>query len=74
MQGISRDGRLDLLIANQGSQSLTLLLGLGDGRFADVAAQQGLVSPRWNTGAAFLDAEGDGDLDLFIEASLKQGV
>ena len=31
-------------------------------------ATRGLESPGWNTGAAFFDADGDGDLDVYIAA------
>ena len=42
----------------------------GDGTFSDVTRQSGLSlsSPRWNTGAAFLDFDRDGHLDLFVSA------
>ncbi|HXI03358.1 MAG TPA: CRTAC1 family protein, partial [Candidatus Saccharimonadales bacterium] len=38
----------------------------GDGTFENVAAAAGVEAPGWNTGAAFFDADGDGDLDLYI--------
>jgi hypothetical protein len=40
----------------------------GDGTFENVAARAGVESPGWNTGAAFFDADGDGDLDLYVAA------
>ena len=42
----------------------------GDGTFSDVTRASGLSlpSPRWNTGAAFLDFDRDGHLDLFVSA------
>ena len=43
-----------------------LYRNLGNGTFVNVAAAAGIESPGWNTGAAFFDADGDGDLDLYI--------
>ena len=42
----------------------------GDGTFPTSTAKSGLVfaGPRWNTGAAFLDYDRDGVLDLFVSA------
>jgi hypothetical protein len=60
------DGRPDLLVTNFGPN--LLYRNRGDGTFENVAAQVGIEVPGWNTGAAFLDAEGDGDLDLYIGA------
>ena len=60
------DGWPDILVTNFGRN--VLYRNLGDGRFENVAAQVGLESPGWNTGAAWLDADGDGDLDVYIAA------
>jgi hypothetical protein len=60
------DGWSDILVTSFGS--LSLFRNLGNGTFEDVAGSLGLHSPAWNTGAAFLDAEGDGDLDLYVAA------
>lgn len=54
----------DLLITNCGRN--ILYRNCGDGTFENVAAQLGIEAPGWNTGATFFDAEGDGDLDLYI--------
>ena len=43
-----------------------LLKGDGRGHFADVTAKAGVASSGWSTSAAFLDYDGDGDLDLFV--------
>ena len=40
----------------------------GDGTFSERAAAAGVEAPGWNTGAAFFDADGDGDLDLYVAA------
>jgi hypothetical protein len=37
------------------------------GRFADVTEQAGVGCSLWSLGAAFLDYDRDGDLDLFVE-------
>jgi hypothetical protein len=59
-----RDGWPDILVTNYGKN--VLYHNLHDGRFENVAKQVGLESPGWNTGAAWFDAEGDGDPDVYI--------
>src|SRR5512140_10403 len=58
------DGWPDILVTNFGKN--VLYHNLGNGRFENVAKQVGLESPGWNTGAAWFDADGDGDLDVYI--------
>ena len=58
-----QDGWPDILVTTFGRN--LLYRNLGNGRFEDVAARVGIESPGWNTGAAFFDADGDGDLDLY---------
>ena len=58
------DGWPDILVTAFGRN--LLYRNLGKGRFENVAAQVGIESPGWNTGAAFLDADADGDLDLYL--------
>ena len=58
------DGWPDILVTTFGRN--LLYRNLGNGRFEDVAARVGIESPGWNTGAAFFDADGDGDLDLYL--------
>ncbi|MBY0503431.1 MAG: CRTAC1 family protein [Bryobacteraceae bacterium] len=58
------DGRLDLVIANWGPN--TLLHNEGNGTFTDQSAKLPQGKTRWTTGCAFLDYDRDGDLDLFL--------
>ena len=62
------DGHVDLFVTYYGH--VALHRNNGDGTFSDVTRRSGLSfsSPRWNTGAAFLDADRDGRLDLFVSA------
>ena len=60
------DGWPDIFVTTFGAN--ILYRNLGNGRFENIAARVGLESPGWNTGAAFFDADGDGDLDLYIAA------
>lgn len=66
------DGWVDILVTNFGPN--VLFRNQGNGTFKNVAASAGIESPGWNTGAAFLDAEGDGDLDLFIAGYINNSV
>jgi len=60
------DGKNDLAIF--GYQTLTLWRNNGDGSFTDVTAKSGLSSNpmSWAMTAAWVDADHDGDLDLFV--------
>jgi hypothetical protein len=63
------DGAMDLVVTNFAHDSNTLYRNLGRGLFEDVTAATGLAAPtfeRMGWGAAFLDADLDGDLDLFF--------
>ena len=62
------DGHIDLFVTYYGHQ--VLYRNHDDGTFSDVTRQSGLAlaKPRWNTGAAFLDVDRDGHLDLFVSA------
>ena len=58
------DGRIDLYLANFGSNQLWH--NEGDGKFTDVTAKTGTDDPRWSSGATFADLDRDGWLDLFV--------
>lgn len=60
------DGKTDIAIF--GYQTLALWRNNGDGSFADVIAKSGLPAnyASWAMTAAWVDADHDGDLDLFI--------
>ncbi len=59
------DGWLDLYVNNHGPN--VLYRNRGDGTFADVTRQAGVAAGhRAGAGANFLDADADGDLDLFV--------
>ena len=66
------DGWPDILVTVFGAN--ILYRNNGDGTFENVAARAGLESPGWNTGAAFLDGDGDGDLDVFIAGYIDQSI
>jgi tetratricopeptide (TPR) repeat protein len=61
------DGRLDLAVTNFFGESTSFFQSLGGGLFADRTASIGLAAPSrylLGFGAAFLDANNDGSLDL----------
>lgn len=59
------DGHVDLLLT--GYDGVQLLQNLGDGTFRQVAHEEhGIDGRGWNTSAAWLDADGDGCLDLYL--------
>ncbi len=57
----NRDGVADICVANINDQSVSVLLGQGDGTFAPQQRIVVGVAPR---GIAVLDADGDGDVDI----------
>jgi enediyne biosynthesis protein E4 len=61
------DGKIDLAVTNFYGESTTLFHNLGHGLFVDHTAAAGLAAPSryfLGFGAAFLDADNDGSLDL----------
>ena len=60
------DGCTDLFVTYYGHN--VLYHNNGDGTFRDVTREAGLLQPeeQWNSGAAFLDYDRDGHLDLFV--------
>ncbi len=64
---VDGDGRLDLAVTNFYGESTSFYLNLGAGQFMDRTAAIGLAAPSRKLlgfGAAFLDANNDGRLDL----------
>ena len=62
-QDVSADGVVDLLVANEGSDDVSLLLGLGDGTFA---AQTTLAAGDAPRALLLLPLNGDGFPDLAV--------
>jgi hypothetical protein len=60
------DGNLDLFVTYFGTN--VLYHNNGNGTFTDVTRESGLLQSEehWNTGAAFVDYNRDGHLDLFV--------
>ncbi len=56
-----RDGRIDMVTGNSSSNSVSIVLGNGDGTFRP---QQSITVPNRPHGVAALDVDGDADLDV----------
>jgi hypothetical protein len=65
---VDNDGDVDLYLTNLGANVLLRNDGpTGDShRFTDITASAGVGDERWSAGAAFLDFDADGDLDLYV--------
>ncbi len=57
----NRDGIVDICVANIGDNSVSILLGVGDGT---LGSQQKITVGLTPRGIAVLDADGDGDTDI----------
>ena len=57
----NRDGIVDICVANIDDNTVSILLGVGDGTFA---AQQKVVVGSAPRGIAVMDVDGDGDMDI----------
>ncbi|HEX2861594.1 MAG TPA: FG-GAP-like repeat-containing protein, partial [Lacunisphaera sp.] len=66
---VNGDGHADLFVSGSTGQAGQLFLGQAGGAFAPAADQPwSTVAEADDTGAVFLDVNGDGHLDLFISA------
>lgn len=68
-----RDGDMDLFVTNVGVNILFRNEGpdkQGIVRFKDITKTSGTEDVRWATSAAFVDADGDRDLDLYVVNNL----
>ncbi|MCB9682401.1 MAG: CRTAC1 family protein [Alphaproteobacteria bacterium] len=64
------DGWLDLFVGREGrgdrNVASSMYVNRGDGTFIDVAEPFGLADPGFVKGAAWGDADNDGDMDLYV--------
>jgi len=67
---IDNDGRPDLYLTKFNAPN-QLLRNNGDGTFADISKASGTDTAAWSVSAAFVDADRDGWLDLFVGNYLR---
>ncbi|MFT5290478.1 MAG: hypothetical protein ACI8QS_002524 [Planctomycetota bacterium] len=63
---VNGDGKIDLFVTNLHAD--TLLMNRGDLSFRTAETSSFEPSENWNTSAAFVDIDLDGDLDLYVAA------
>jgi hypothetical protein len=66
---VTGNGRPDLFVTTFYHQSWLLLRNNGNNFFTDISQSCGMYAPSWNLvgwGTCFLDADRDGDLDVFV--------
>lgn len=68
-----RDSWFDIYVTN-GIPGNYLLRNNGDGTFTNIAFETGTMFESIAWGSVFLDAENDGDLDLYVSGSLDGGI
>ncbi len=67
-----QDMDLDIFITNTGQPKL--LMNQGNSQFEEAAVEVGLEDSRTTWGAAFLDYDNDGDLDLYASVGVSFGL
>ena len=70
VEDFNSDGWVDMYITN-GPQGNVFLKNNGDGTFVDIAETSGTLFNSLGWGASFLDAENDGDIDLYVSGEVN---